>query len=287
MRLGNSMTGLELQQQQQMSLSSSYNEVQAHRQQLRRHHTSEGETSLPTSLKPPASASSAKMAAVAAATTNEKQPLSICHKDSHRSGCRGRFQGGYLYLDLYVDRDAACVKCDICLDMLTLRHFAKHMHRQADPDQLVIVSFPQKFELYNFEPTTEEVSMWGEFERKMKRFDPATLALMMTKVGDGKPESSPGVATSGNPGNISAQSGKDSSVAVKPSVASPMSGEINNGINSVNGLSKQAQQQTTTSPDASSAASGRHSERLKTRRSHLMDDYEYAAKRPNKRRMDA
>jgi hypothetical protein len=89
--------------------------------------------------------------------TQSLVPLSICHKDQHRSGYRGRFQGGYLYLELYASKDAACVKCDICLEMMNLRKFLKHMHRQADPDQLILVSFPQKFELYNFEPTAEEV----------------------------------------------------------------------------------------------------------------------------------
>ena len=228
---------------------------------------------------------------------NEHKPLSICHKDNHRSGYRGRFQGGYLFLELYVSRDAACVQCDICMEMMNLRKFLKHMHRQADPDQLIVVTFPQKFELYNFEPTSEEIEMWAEFERKQKKFDPPSVALMKMLPDESV---SSLASTEKNVDSllktvepVLSASGVSSFSGVASEMAKPKY-EIDNVKIVTKTLTQQSQQlsvdlamnSTATPLTPIDGSASRHSLRLKTKKSfHQMEDYEYPSRKT--RRMDA
>jgi hypothetical protein len=111
-----------------------------------------------------------------------------------------------------------------------------------------------------------QVALWAEFERKQKIFDPTAVALMKMLPaagagGDGKTHSPPQTKLTLLQNNASFVK-KDAQPAATPA------GKVNGGAE--NGLSSSA---------------GRQSLRLKTKRPHVMDDYEYPLKRP--RRMDA
>jgi len=100
-----------------------------------------------------------------------KAPLAVIHRDNvHRQGTArvGRWQDGEVYLSIYRNKDSACIQCLTCHDFYTVRRFLKHMHKQSNPDELLEVNLPQKFELRNPSPTDGETKDWQEFQTRRR-----------------------------------------------------------------------------------------------------------------------
>lgn len=99
-----------------------------------------------------------------------KAPLAVVHRDNvHRgTGRVGRWQDGEVHLALYRNKDSACIQCMTCRDFYSVRHFLKHMHKQNNPDELLEVNLPQKFELRNPSPTDGETQDWQEFQTRRR-----------------------------------------------------------------------------------------------------------------------
>lgn len=107
----------------------------------------------------------------ATAKSRKFPPLQVTHRDHRNGHTRGKSQDGELFLDLYKTRDAACVLCSACREMMSVRKFLKHAHRLCDPDEIVAVTMPQKLEMTSCQPDTEEKDLWAEYETRAQQYE--------------------------------------------------------------------------------------------------------------------
>lgn len=99
--------------------------------------------------------------------------LEIVHRDATRSS-RGRWQDGILHMHLYKDRDANCVTCVMCNELLSVRRFMKHMHPHNRVDELLEITLPQRLELRQPDSATDlEKELWDKFQNLQKEYNKA------------------------------------------------------------------------------------------------------------------
>ena len=99
--------------------------------------------------------------------------LQVVHMDSVQRGQKSRTQAGTLHMAKYQSREAMCIECNTCDEMLSIRRFLKHRHHLNNPDELVEVSLPQKLELHlpaQNESASQEVNLWDQFTQKRQTF---------------------------------------------------------------------------------------------------------------------
>ena len=103
----------------------------------------------------------------------EKMFLEIVHRDATRSS-RGRWQDGILHMHLYKDRDANCVTCIMCNELLFIKHFMKHMHLHNRVDELLEITLPQHLELRWPDYATDlEKELWDKFQKLQDEYNKA------------------------------------------------------------------------------------------------------------------
>ena len=103
----------------------------------------------------------------------EKVFLEIVHRDATRSS-RGRWQDGILHMHLYKDRDASCVTCVMCNELLSVKRFMKHMHPHNRVDELLEITLPQRLELRRPDHATDlEKELWDTFQKLQDEYNKA------------------------------------------------------------------------------------------------------------------
>lgn len=105
----------------------------------------------------------------------EMPPIVVLHRDNTaRSSQRGRWQEGYLRLQLYRNKDSLCIQCITCRETFTVKKFIKHLHHQNKRDELCEVSLVQKLEPKCPAPMLTW-HIWQQFEQRKRTFEAAAL----------------------------------------------------------------------------------------------------------------
>ena len=87
----------------------------------------------------------------------------------HRSNQRSRPQHGKLYTHLHTSRDAHCVECATCGEMMAVRAFVKHLHHPKNASDLLTVAVAHKLELGS--DAVEHTLAWNAFSAKREQFE--------------------------------------------------------------------------------------------------------------------
>lgn len=121
-------------------------------------------------------AASAGMATQSAAVRPALKPPSSKRRTVlpvlHRSTQRSRAQHGKVYVHLHSSRDAHCVECGTCGEMLSVRAFVKHLHHSKNQSDLMTVTVANKLELDSEgDGSADLVQAWHAFTLKREQFE--------------------------------------------------------------------------------------------------------------------
>lgn len=98
----------------------------------------------------------------------QREVLTVVHKDMSNNSHVNNIQPGNVFMDLYNNENAPCVRCCTCNKAFSIDAFLIHQHDSTEEGKLVSVVNPQTLSLRD--TSDSQKKMWRNFQLKRKRF---------------------------------------------------------------------------------------------------------------------
>lgn len=110
----------------------------------------------------------------------QREVLTVVHKDLMSNGSHmNNIQPGIVFMDLYNNENAPCVRCCSCNKAFSVDAFLAHQHDSTEEGKLVSVINPQTLSLRD--TSDSQKKMWRNFQLKRKRFN-TKVPLFQSRV---------------------------------------------------------------------------------------------------------
>ena len=183
----------------------------------------------------------------------KRPPLAVLHRDAvQRLSQRSRWQDGQLHLDAFTDRQAACISCTTCSELLTVKRFMKHMHHQKNRDELAHVTLTQTLEMRAPEAaSSEDHATWSDFKKRQAELmgPPSPAPAAPRRVRPGPPKLKAPAVRAKAVGRPALKPHQTRTVAKHPAGSVTPNGTVNTGSSVV---SSQTVAASTTAPSITS-----------------------------------